>query len=124
MKKKKINLFCVVFLTTSCQLAAIMLNAKVYTTDIVDAISEHQKVLRAAAYQRYKEYILSYVTNESLMKYTKQVVLHLDASQDYMNDALNDVLRDLESVFKFQTLSQRVVCGPHDLQRLTLKAMI
>lgn len=89
-------------------------------TDIVNAIKEHQQELRSAAYDRYKEYILSYVTKESMMKHTKSVIFHLDVSRDYLTDALGDVLSDLEAIYGFKTELQRVACGPHDLQRLTL----
>ena len=87
---------------------------------IVAAIREHQVSLRDIAYERFKEYILTYVTKESAIEHTKKVVMHLDASEDYLKDALFDVMRDIEESYAFATHVERISCGQHDLMHVTI----
>lgn len=95
-------------------------NDKSTDTTIVDNIRSYQTTVRNIAYQRYKDYIISFVTKESMMKHTKKVIMHFDTSHEYMSEALGDVITDLEEIYKFETYVERVICGPHDLTRVTL----
>lgn len=95
-------------------------NDKGTDTTIVDNIRSYQTTLRNIAYERFKTYILSFVTKESMMKHTKEVTMHFDTSHDYMSEALGDVITDLEEVYKLETYVERVICEPHDLTRVTL----
>lgn len=95
-------------------------NNKGTDTTIVDNIRSYQTTLRNIAYERFKNYILSFVTKESMMKHTKEVTMHFDDSHEYMSEALNDVITDLEEIHKFDVSTLRVLCGTHKLTRVTL----